>query len=190
MPVFDEESAGENPFAAARARTVVRAGFGAAMLVAAVGFAAFYRGGGGLLFGGGHTFDLTVAVAGYMAALLFLFGFYGLLSEWARGGRGEPGGSCERLLLELADALARQVVLVADLLERELVLVVEAEAPAEDARLHGRQRVEQAPDLFAPGLGPSCSYGVGTFSCSRKSMNLRPSSSLTGRSSENGVSAQ
>src|SRR3712207_2439078 len=36
----------------------------------------------------------------------------------------------ERLLLQLTDALARQVVLVADLLQRELVLVVEAEAPA------------------------------------------------------------
>ena len=46
----------------------------------------------------------------------------------------------ERLLLELTDALARQVVLVADLLERELVLVVEAEAPADDARLDGRER--------------------------------------------------
>src|SRR4051812_36048012 len=36
----------------------------------------------------------------------------------------------ERLLLQLADPFARQVVLVADLLQRELVLVVEAEAPA------------------------------------------------------------
>jgi hypothetical protein len=115
MPVFDEESAGENPFAAARARTVVRAGFGAAMLVAAVGFAAFYRGGGGLLFGGGHTFDLTVAVAGYMAALLFLFGFYGLLSEWARGGRGEPfrfPSIRGRGLVVLALALAVLVLLL------------------------------------------------------------------------------
>ena len=41
----------------------------------------------------------------------------------------------ERLLLELANALARQVVLVANLLQRELVLVVEAEAPADDPRL-------------------------------------------------------
>lgn len=115
MSVSPEEFGSENPFAAARARTAVRAGFGAAMVVAVVGFAAFYRGGGGLLFGGGNTFDLTVAVAGYVAALLFLFGFYGLLSEWARGGRGEPfrlptirGGG----LLVLALVLAVLVLLL------------------------------------------------------------------------------
>src|SRR5262249_15297104 len=54
------------------------------------------------------------------------------------------------LLLELADALARQVVLVADLLQRELVLVVEAEAPADDARLDRREGTEQALHLFRP----------------------------------------
>src|SRR5215468_7082904 len=48
------------------------------------------------------------------------------------------------LLLQLTDALARQVVLVADFLQRELVLVVEAEAPPDDARLDGRERSEQA----------------------------------------------
>src|SRR4051812_11945175 len=56
----------------------------------------------------------------------------------------------EGLLLELPDALAGEVVLVADLLEGELVLVVEAEAPADDARLDRRQRGEQPPDLVAP----------------------------------------
>jgi len=49
----------------------------------------------------------------------------------------------DRLLLQLTDALARQVVLVADLLQRELVFVVEAEAPTDDARLDGRERAEQ-----------------------------------------------
>jgi hypothetical protein len=59
----------------------------------------------------------------------------------------------ERLLLELADALARQVVLVADLLERELVLVVEAEAPAEDARLDRREVPEQVAAPPRPTSG-------------------------------------
>src|SRR5262249_40658393 len=59
----------------------------------------------------------------------------------------------ERLLLELADSLAREVVLVADLLERELVLVVEAETPADDARLDRREVTEKATDLFTPLLG-------------------------------------
>ena len=36
----------------------------------------------------------------------------------------------QRLLLQLPDSLAGQVVLVADFFQRELVLVVEAEAPA------------------------------------------------------------
>src|SRR5690606_2488405 len=58
----------------------------------------------------------------------------------------------EGLLLQLADALARQVVLVTDLLERELVLVVEAEAPAQDARLHRRQGAQQAAELLTPRL--------------------------------------
>jgi PBP4 family serine-type D-alanyl-D-alanine carboxypeptidase len=62
----------------------------------------------------------------------------------SRGARSEVAhllaDLAERLLLELANALAREVVLVADLLERELVLVVEAEAPPDDARLDGRQR--------------------------------------------------
>src|SRR5690349_15567997 len=54
------------------------------------------------------------------------------------------------LLLKLPDALARQVVLVADLLQRQLVLVVEAEAPADDARFDGREGVEQTLDLRDP----------------------------------------
>src|SRR5687767_8499762 len=58
----------------------------------------------------------------------------------------------ERLLLQLTDALAGQVVLVADLLERELLLVVEAKAPAQDARLHGRERRQETMDLIGPGL--------------------------------------
>jgi hypothetical protein len=87
------ESKGEtgdvNPFAEARAHAVARASFVVIMVVSAVGFTAFYLGGGGLLFGGGHTFDLTVAGAGYVASLGFLFGFYGLLADWARAGSHE-----------------------------------------------------------------------------------------------------
>jgi hypothetical protein len=49
----------------------------------------------------------------------------------------------DRLLLELTDALARQIVLVADLLQRELVFVVEAEAPTDDPRFDGREGAEQ-----------------------------------------------
>src|SRR5262245_43237148 len=54
------------------------------------------------------------------------------------------------LLLELPNALARQVVLVADLFQRELVLVVEAEAPANDPRLDRRERAEQPAHFFRP----------------------------------------
>ena len=39
----------------------------------------------------------------------------------------------DRLLLQLADTLAGEVVLVTDLFEGELILVVEAEAPADNA---------------------------------------------------------
>jgi hypothetical protein len=46
------------------------------------------------------------------------------------------------LLLQLADALARQVVLIADLFERELVLVIETEAPADNPRLDRSQGTE------------------------------------------------
>src|SRR3954471_9413639 len=56
------------------------------------------------------------------------------------------------LLLQLANALARQVVLIADFFEGELVLVVEAETPANDARFDGRQGVEQTLDLLSPLL--------------------------------------
>src|SRR6478609_8867825 len=63
-----------------------------------------------------------------------------------------PANLTDRLFLKLTDAFARQVVLVADLLERQLVLVIEAEAPANDARFDGRQGVEQALDLFGPLL--------------------------------------
>src|SRR5262245_35388958 len=56
----------------------------------------------------------------------------------------------ERLLLQLANALAAQIVLVADLLQRELVLVVEAEPPPDDPRLDRRQRCEQPAHLVAP----------------------------------------
>src|SRR3954447_26601547 len=56
--------------------------------------------------------------------------------------RGEPG---ERLTLELADALARQVELVADRLERPR-LALEPEAELEDAPLALRERVERLPD--------------------------------------------
>src|SRR6188474_76286 len=41
----------------------------------------------------------------------------------------------DRLLLQLANAFAAEIVLVADLFQRELVLVVEAEAPTNDAAL-------------------------------------------------------
>src|SRR5262249_49759433 len=58
----------------------------------------------------------------------------------------------ERLLLQLTNSLARQVVLVADLFERELVFVVEADTPANDARLDGREMTEQTTHLFAPLL--------------------------------------
>src|SRR5689334_7865263 len=58
----------------------------------------------------------------------------------------------DRLLLELANALARQVVLVADLFQRELVLVVETEAPANDARLDRGEGAEQPLHLFRPFL--------------------------------------
>ena len=58
-----------------------------------------------------------------------------------------PPDLADRLLLELPDALARQVVLVADLLQRELVLVVEAEPPADDPRLDRRGEPEEAPPL-------------------------------------------
>jgi len=46
------------------------------------------------------------------------------------------------LLLQLADALARQVVLVTDLFERELVFVIETEAPADDAGFDRGQGAE------------------------------------------------
>src|SRR5262245_19836976 len=53
----------------------------------------------------------------------------------------------ERLLLELADALARQVVLVADLLERELLLGAQPEALAQDIGLDRAQLAQQLADL-------------------------------------------
>jgi phosphotransferase system enzyme I (PtsI) len=79
----------------------------------------------------------------------------------------------EGLLLELTDALARQVVLVADLLERELLLVVEAEAPADDARLHGAQGVEQPLDLVGPRARRDVLEGRHGFSSWRQSMKRR-----------------
>lgn len=59
------------------------------MVVAAVGFPAFYNGGGGLLFGG-RTFELTIALVGCGCSLVFLFGFYGLLAEWGKAMPGAP----------------------------------------------------------------------------------------------------
>src|ERR1044071_5683556 len=53
----------------------------------------------------------------------------------------------QRLLLELADPLARQVVLVADLLERELLLGAQAEALAQDVGLDRPQLAQQVADL-------------------------------------------
>src|SRR4051812_6171046 len=58
-----------------------------------------------------------------------------------------PAHLGEGLLLELADALAGQVVLVPDLLERQLLLGAEAEALAEDIRLDRAQLAEQVTDL-------------------------------------------
>ncbi len=43
------------------------------------------------------------------------------------------------LFLQLANSLARQVVLVTDFLERQLVLLVKAKAPTDDVGLNGRQ---------------------------------------------------
>jgi hypothetical protein len=77
-----------DPFQQARARTLVRAGFASMMVVAALGFFAFYQGGGGLLFSG--AFELTIALVGYGCSLVFLFGFYGLLAEW---GKAKPGAA-------------------------------------------------------------------------------------------------
>ena len=51
------------------------------------------------------------------------------------------------LLLQLADALARQVVLVADFLERQLLLRAEAKALAQDVGLDRAQLAEQLLDL-------------------------------------------
>src|SRR5689334_17841296 len=65
--------------------------------------------------------------------------------EVAAGERAPHLG--ERLLLELTDALARQVVLVTDLLERELLLGAQAEALAQDIGLDRAQLAEQVADL-------------------------------------------
>ena len=48
----------------------------------------------------------------------------------------------QRLLLQLANPLARQVVLLADLFERELLVGVEAEALPQDVGLDRLQRME------------------------------------------------
>ena len=64
-----------------------------------------------------------------------------LLDAFALGHR--PAHLAQRLLLELAHALARQAVLVADLLERSLLVVHEPEALAEDVRLDRLERREQ-----------------------------------------------
>src|SRR5689334_13825820 len=53
----------------------------------------------------------------------------------------------ESLLLELADALAREVVLVADLLERQLLLGLETEALAQDVGLDRAELAEERADL-------------------------------------------
>src|SRR3954467_4912821 len=63
---------------------------------------------------------------------------------------GEPGwrrGPGQRLALELAHALARQVELVADRLQRPR-LALEPEAKLEDTPLALRERVERAPDAL------------------------------------------
>src|SRR3954453_6737917 len=59
--------------------------------------------------------------------------------------RGQPR---QRLALELADALARQIELVADRLERP-GLALEAEAQLQDPALPLGQRVERAPHALA-----------------------------------------
>src|SRR5437868_8643758 len=60
--------------------------------------------------------------------------------------RRQPG---QRLALELADALTRQVELVPDRLERPR-LALETEAKLEDAPLPLGECVERAPDALAP----------------------------------------
>ena len=60
--------------------------------------------------------------------------------------RREP---LERLALELADALARQVELAADRLERPR-LALEAEPQLEDPPVPFGQRVERLADALAP----------------------------------------
>src|SRR6185312_5474179 len=58
----------------------------------------------------------------------------------------------ERLLLKLADALAREVVLLADLLQRQLPVGVEPEALAQDVGLDRLQRIELRAHLFGHRL--------------------------------------
>src|SRR5689334_23093029 len=53
----------------------------------------------------------------------------------------------ERRVLDLADALPRQVILVADLAERALLVVAEPEALGQHVGLDRRQVVQQALDL-------------------------------------------
>src|SRR5687768_2164298 len=55
--------------------------------------------------------------------------------------------AAERLLLDLADAFTRQRVALADLLEGLLGAVTEAQALAQDLRLHRRQRIEGLLEL-------------------------------------------
>ena len=108
------------------------------------------------------------------------------LHQVAAGQRAAHLG--QRLLLELADALARQVVLVADLLERQLLLGAEAEALAQDVRLDraaaragGRGPRSSAPPTRGPRSGETSSRS----GSSRTSPSTRPSSSPTGLSIEN-----
>src|SRR6185369_1654562 len=55
-------------------------------------------------------------------------------------------------VLDLPDALARQVILVTDLAERALLVVAETEALGEHVGLDRRQVMQQALDLRRQGL--------------------------------------
>src|SRR5690606_18161715 len=54
----------------------------------------------------------------------------------------------QRLRLDLADALARDLEVLTDLFERVVALLADAEAHAEDLLLARRQRLEHAPRLL------------------------------------------
>ena len=67
------------------------------------------------------------------------------------------------LLLELADALPRQVVVVSYLLEGHLFPVLEAVAPADDGALHGGEHAEDL--LHLDDMVCLCLCEVNSWSC-------------------------